>query len=183
MVKLEYEKTIAILSKDNYTFKISKHLADYIKNTNSLNDDVIEVTESKTGVVTLKIKSLTYSYNDKSKILNLYKINNKEKLKMKVFIKFMKPKKETDKPNPFNNFIVKTVKPVIKDIEFNSLDEVKSKVYDALKPYMTEESKWEIEDNTKTAGIVVKNVYQKTGKPYPSHNIFFINIVQAVEEG
>ena len=187
MIKLTTNANNSILTVDDHEFIISNELADFINETDSLNDETIEVTTSKTGVVTLKIKSLTYSINDKTKILSMYKTNstttnnNKGVIKMKTFIRFMKPKDESKKTNPFNNLVLRTVKPVLKDVEFDSLDAVKSAVYDALKPYMTENSTWEIEDNTKTQGLVVKNTFQKEGRPYPSHNIFFVNVVQVAE--
>jgi len=186
MIKLTTNNDNSILTVNDYEFIISNELADFINETDSLNDETIEATTSKTGVITLKIKSLTYSINDKTKILNMYKTNNNKNNKgvinkMKVFIRFMKPKDESKKTNPFNNLVLRAVKPVIKDVEFESLDAVKTVVYDALKPYMSENSTWEIEDNTKTQGLVIKNTFQKEGRPYPSHNIFFINVVQVAE--
>lgn len=183
MVTMTKNNKNSILTVDKYQFIISNELANFINETNSLNDKTIEATVSKTGVITLKIKTLTYSINDKSKSLNLYKINNnlKEKKNMKVFIKFMKPKKETNKTNPFNNIVLRTVKPAIKDIEFESLDAIESTIYDALKPLMTENSEWVIEKNTKTQGLVVKNTFLKEGKEYPSHNIFFVNVAPSAD--
>lgn len=160
---------------------ISKELGEYLKKTNGLTDDNIELTTSKTGVQTLKIKSLTYSINGKNKNLNLYKINsnNEGVTKMKVFVKFMKPK-DASKRNPFNSLIAKVVKPKLTG-EFENMDAVKAALEDAIKELTNENSKWIIEDNTKTAGLVVKNEYKKEGREFPSHNIFFVNVVQSVE--
>jgi len=182
-ISIETKSSDSILHMDDYDFVISNELADYIRESDSLNPETIEVSTSKTGVVTLKIKSLTYSINDKTKVLNLYKnSNSKEKFSMKTFIRFMKRNKgENDKPTKFESLILRTVKPVLKDVEFGSIDEVKSAVYDALKPYMTEESKWTIEDNTKTVGLVVKNEYKKANFDSPALNMFFINVAQVTE--
>lgn len=187
MVKLETNATNSILTVDDHEFIISNELADYITESDSLNDETIEANTSKTGIITLKIKSLTYSINNKEKVLNLYKTSNntntKEKYTMKVFIKFMNKKnKNTDKPTKFESLILRTVRPLLKDKEFDSIDEVKAVVYDSLKPYMTEESKWTIEDNNKTVGLVVKNEYKKANFDRPAMNMFFINVAQTVSE-
>lgn len=187
MVKLETNAINSILTVDDHEFIISNELADYITKSDSLNDEIIEVTTSKTGVVTLKIKSLTYSINNKEKVLNLYKTSNntntKEKSTMRVFIKFMnkKNKNADGKPTKFESLILRTVRPLLKDKEFGSIDEVKAVVYDSLKPYMTDESKWTIEDNTKTVGLVVKNEYKKENFERPALNMFFINVAQVAE--
>lgn len=180
MVNLIKNENDSILKVDGTDFKISNELASFLEATNSLNDDTITKTISKAGVITLKIKSLTYTIcnDNKKKILNMYKINNNEGvIHMKTFIKFMKPKQESGKKNPFNSLILRVLKPALNNVEFEDIDAVRSTVYDTLKPLMSENSKWEIEDNTKTLGLVVKNEYLKEGKEYPSHNIFFINVV------
>lgn len=181
----------AILEINDKAIMLPKELGEYLKATNGLNESNIVITESTTGVKTLKIKSLTYTILDdgeKEKVLNLYKekfnikniIENKEKKEksMKVNIRFMNPKKDSEKTNPFKKFILSIIKPKIVDKEFNDFTEVSSVVYDALKPFMTENSKWTIEDNNKAEGLVIKNEYKKEGREFPSHNIFFINKVE-----
>jgi len=181
-----------ILEIKDKAIMLPKELGEYLIKTNGLNDSNIVITESTTGVKTLKIKSLTYTILDdgeKEKVLNLYKekfnikniIENKEKKEennMKVNIRFMNPKKDSEKTNPFKKFILSIIKPKIVDREFKDFTEVSSVVYDALKPFMTDNSKWTIEDNTKAEGLVIKNEYKKEGREFPSHNIFFINKVE-----
>jgi hypothetical protein len=179
-----------ILEIKDKSILISKELADYLVATKGLDESNIVVTESATGVKTLKIKSLTYTILDdgeKEKVLNLYKekfnikniqIEKKEENNMKVNIRFITPKKDSEKTNPFKKFILSIIKPKLADKDFKDFAEVSSVVYDALKPFMTDNSKWTIEDNNKSEGIVVKNEYKKEGREFPSHNIFFINKVE-----
>jgi len=179
-----------ILEVNGNQFLIPKALGEFLQKTNSLNDDTVEMTKSKTGVVTLKIKSLTYKpYNFKgkgnTKTLNLYKKNNipndtKGEKTMRFYIKFMKPKFE-GKVNPFNNLVLKIVKPAIAQKEFSSLDEAQDAISKALDELRSDKSEWVIEKNTKIEGLVVKNTYKRPDKEFPSHNIFFVNVVQPKE--
>ena len=183
-ISLDEREKDYLLTVGQHSFNISKPLAEYIKNSNSLNEETIECTTSKTGVVTLKIKSLTYKEDNtpKSKVLSLYKIpnnNSKERKEMKFKISFYRiaKKRKLKTLTKFESFVLSVVKPVLAN-EFNNTDELQSAVYDALKPFMTEESKWEITPNNKTGiGLVVKNTYKNKNYDSVSNNMFFINEV------
>lgn len=183
MIKLTYDKeNSTILTVDNYQFEIPFEFGEYLKKTNGLTEDNIEVTCSKTGVVTLKIKSLTYKLYDKKneKVLSLYKsskINKGVKKTMRFYIKFM-PNKIEGKTNPFNSLVLKIVKPALSQKEFTTLDEAQDAISKALDELRSENSEWVIEKNNKIEGLVVKNTYKRPDKEFPSHNIFFVNVVQ-----
>lgn len=184
-VSLGYDEKIgkSFIDINGEKVYVSYEFTKFLKDTNGVTPKNIELTCSKTGVKTLKVKNLTYTINGKTKVLNMYKTNlnnSKENKTMKCYVKFMKPK-DPSKKNPFNNLITKVIKPVIKDKEYESLDAVRSDIHDALKPLENENSKWVIEDNTKTQGLVIKNEYTKEGREFASHNIFFINVAQVVE--
>jgi len=178
-----------VLEENNFRFEIPYELGEYLKMADGLNDDNIEVTCSKTGVVTLKIKSLTYKQieNDdkeyKTKTLNLYKtskiVNKNKGVKktMRFYIKFM-PNKIEGKTNPFNSLVLKIVKPALSQKEFTTLDEAQDAISKALDELRSENSEWVIEKNNKIEGLVVKNTYKRPDKEFPSHNIFFVNVVQ-----
>lgn len=195
LINIEEEKKL-------YTFGIPKEIYSYLVRTETLKD--ILVKTNKSGVTTIKIPSLKYKeYVDfdnlsESTISNLsifkspnhsinefegkqpLNINNNTKgvnQKMfKVNIKCLK--REDGKKSYFENYINKTVKPKFYNKEFSSVDEIKDLLTSVISDIENENSKWIIEDNSKTEGFVLKNTYSKEGRDYSTHNICFVNVFE-----
>lgn len=188
MVKLGMkDDKYSILTVDDTEFVIPKDLGTFLVQTHALNEENIQKTVSKNGIITLKIKSLEYSVVGSNKIskLNIYKSNKnnqREVIKMKVLVRFINKKNEdgTIKRSKFASMVLKQVLPVVKDKEFDSLDDIRSAVSTALDPLKSDNSTWVIEDNTKQIGLVVKNEYKtksKNGEDFVAKHIFFVNVV------
>jgi hypothetical protein len=191
-----------LFSINNYNFSIPIEIYNYLERTESINEDNLIVSVSKTNVVSLKIKNLIYKqwveplyetncknhniigYNSE-KNLSVYKqtkINETKELKamFRVIMKYMKPKDDKYDKTKFQIFCDKNVYPKVFGVEFASKEEIKSKLEEIIKELTTDYSTWTIEENTKSEGYVLKNEFKlKNGNI--AHGIAFANIKPAEE--